>query len=322
MREKAKLILKLMESGLSLNEIQTELHMINTELSRVLKYIRDIGYNYTKHYSSDGKITAKINRSLNNPASERRSIRINVIDRYLRAIFISDLHIGSKFERPSLLRKVVNYASDNGCHVIFNGGDVVENIYPENAHPAKISTVEKQVSHFLRVTPFQPDLIYFTLYGNHDYKSIQDKGLDIARVIEDRRYDIPSLGYGECSVHLKDDTIALAHDLKKTSKNELPNNVSAIYRGHSHKSKTRDNKIIYIPCLSENVNGAYEYRPLVGFLDCEFVFYNKKIARINMKQLAIVRGEVRLANEETMILQPHYHDHQRLVKKNKNESTR
>ena len=111
-----------------------------------------------------------------------------------------------------------------------------------------------------------------------------------------------SLGYGKCLINLKDDTIALVHDLKKNSKNSLPNNTSLIFRGHSHKSKNRENKIIYIPSLSDSDTSCYEFKPLVGFLDVEFIFYEKKIAKVNIKQLAFVNGEIRLANEETMIL--------------------
>lgn len=307
MREKIELVLRLIESGMSLNEIQTELKINNVEMSKLLKCIKDVGYNYVKSYSSDGNIIIRINKG--QYQTDRKNIRITVSDRVIRAIFISDLHIGSKGERPKLLKQVVDYALNTGCHIIFNGGDVIDNIYQDSPYPPKIPTVEKQVAHFLRITPFHPELIYFNLYGNHDYKSIQDSGLDIARLIETKRYDIPSLGYGECIVHLKDDAIALTHDLKKISKNEIPNNVSAVYRGHSHKSKTRDNKIIYIPCLSETDTSAYEYRPLAGFLDCEFIFFNKKIARINMKQLAFVNSEIRLANEETMILQPEFREY-------------
>ncbi len=315
MREKAMIVLNLIENGTSLTDIMTELKVTHTELSNILKYIRDIGYNYTKNYSSEGKITVKLNHGIGPTFSEKRNLHIDVVNRSIRAIFISDMHIGSQYERPDLLKQVVSYAQDTGCHIIFNGGDVIDNIYADSSIIPKIPTVEKQISHFLRITPFHHNLIYFTLYGNHDFKSLQDKGLDIARLIESKRFDIPSLGYGECIIHIKDDAIALTHDLKKKSKNQIPENVSAVYRGHSHKSKTRDNKIIYIPCLAEPFTAAYEFRPLAGFLDTEFIFFNKKIARINMKQLAFVKSEIRLANEETMILQPEYHENHNSQKK-------
>lgn len=313
MREKIALTLALIAEGHNINEIQNILNINNIEFNKILKAIKDSGYNLSRNYSSDGQINLKLNKSTF--TGERKSLRINVIDKSLRVLFISDLHIGSIYENPSLLKLVYKYAKDHNCHIIFNGGDLIENIYPDAAYPPKIPSVELQLKKVLRIYPYDSNIINFILYGNHDYRSLTEEGLDISRYLEERRYVLVSLGYCECIIHLKDDAIAITHDLKRTSKNEIPNNVSAVYRGHSHKSKTRDNKIIYIPALSENGNSAYEFRPLVGFLDAEFLFYDKKIARINMKQLAILKNEIRLANEETMILQPNFQERPRQFQK-------
>ena len=301
MKEKIKKVLALYEQGLSLSEIQRQLGFNNIEFNKILKAIKDAGYNTTKSYNSDGQIIVKLNRTLDFKSSN--TIRINVKDRILRTVFISDPHIGSEFDRPDLLKKVVNeYAKKHDIHIIFNGGDMIENVYSDSPRQLKKTTVESQVKKAIHIHPYNPDIIYFNLYGNHDYKSILESGFDIARYIEERRYDMVSLGYGKCLINLKDDTIALVHDLKKNSKNSLPNNTSLIFRGHSHKSKNRENKIIYIPSLSDSDTSCYEFKPLVGFLDVEFIFYEKKIAKVNIKQLAFVNGEIRLANEETMIL--------------------
>lgn len=306
MQEKLSYLLSLYESGLTLGEIQEKMRLNTHEFNELLKTLRDIGYNTTKSYSSDGTIVCKLNRSLN--FRTNNSIRINVKDRVLRAVFYSDLHLGSIFERPEYLEIVNEYARSHNIHIFFNGGDMIENVYPESPIPLKYGSLEEQVEHVLESHPYNKDRIYFNLYGNHDYKAILDSGYDIARYIESRRFDMVSLGYGSCIIHLKDDSIAIVHDLKKSSKSNPSLNVSLVYRGHSHKFKNRENKIIYIPSLSENNTSAYEFKPLVGFLDTEFIFYNKKIAKVNIKQLAIVNDEIRLANEETILLQPEYTD--------------
>lgn len=321
MREKIALILSLYEEGIPLSEIQEKLKLSCQEFSELLKIIRDAGYNTTKSYTSDGTIVNKLNKTLNFKTGN--SIRINVKDRILRAIFYSDLHLGSIYERPEYLNIVNEYALAHNIHVFFNGGDMVENVYRDSPIPLKYSTIEEQVNHVIDVHPHHKNQIYFNLYGNHDYKSIIDSGLDIARIIEDKRYDMISLGYGCCIIHLKDDSIAIVHDLKKKSKLNIPSNINLIFRGHSHKFKNRENKIIYIPSLSDNNNAAYEFKPLVGFLDTEFIFYNKKIAKVNIKQLAIVNDEIRLANEETIPLIPDYVDRRskgRSLTKDKNSS--
>lgn len=300
MKEKINQVLNLYEQGLSLSEIQERLGLGVTEFNHVLKAIKDAGYNTSKSYSSDGKIIVRQNKTLD--FKQGNTIRINVKDRILKSIFISDPHIGSEFDRPDLLKKVVGYAKTHDIHVIFNGGDMIENVYSDSHRQLSSPTVESQVKKAIRIHPYNQDIIYFNLYGNHDFKSILDNGFDIARYIEERRYDMVSLGYGKSIINLKDDTIVLVHDLKKSNKSQFPNNTSLIFRGHSHKSKNRENKIIYIPSLSDSDTSCYEFKPLVGFLDVEFIFFDKKIAKVNIKQLAFVNGEIRLANEETMIL--------------------
>lgn len=304
MNPKISELLTLYESGLTLNEIQKQLKMDFIEFNKLLKEFRSLGYNTTNSYFSDGTIISKLNKSLN--FRTNNILRINVKDRIFRAIYYSDLHLGSIFEKPEYLEIVNDYAKNHNIHIFFNGGDMIENVYSCSPVPLKYHTVHEQVKQVLTVHPHNPNNIYFNLYGNHDYKSILDNGFDIARYIENERYDMISLGYGICIIHLKDDKIAIVHDLKKTSKSPDLEDVSLIYRGHSHKYKNRDNKIIYIPSLSENNNSSYEYKPLVGFLDTEFIFFNKKIAKVNIKNLAIVNNEIRLANEETILLQPDY----------------
>ena len=305
MKEQIKQVLTMYEQGMTLSEIHEKLGLSITEFNKVLKAIKDAGYNTSKSYTSDGQITVRLNRTLDFKSSN--TIRINVKDRILRAVFISDPHLGSEFDRPDLLRQVVNdYAKKHDIHIIFNGGDMIENVYPDSPRKLSSPTVEQQVKKAIRIHPYNPDIIYFNLYGNHDYKSILEDGFDVARYIEERRFDMVSLGYGKCIINLKDDTIVLVHDLKKNNKNTMPNNTSLVFRGHSHKSKNRENKIIYIPSLSDSDTSCYEFKPLVGFLDVEFIFYEKKIAKVNIKQLAFVNGEIRLANEETMILREGY----------------
>lgn len=313
MNEKISLILTLIGEGHTTNEIQNILGIDYKELNRLLKLIRNAGYNYTKSISSTGEITLKTNRTLN--LKEKKSIRINVKDRIFKAIFISDLHIGGAFEKTKLLSIVYDYARKHGCNIIFNGGDLIDNIYHDSANPPKNKTVLSQVQKVLRVYPFDSDITNLILYGNHDYKSVIEQGFDVGRYLEERRYDLVSLGYGLCVIHLKDDVIAITHDLTHSNKIEAPDFVTITYRGHSHKSKTRDNKIVYVPALSESSHSVYEYRPLAGFLDVEFTFYEKKIARINTRQLAIVNNEVRLANEDVVLLNPDFHDKPKRLEK-------
>lgn len=301
MIKRAKAVLELIKENHSIDEIQSLLNLNNREFSEILKYLRDYGYNFTKTYYSDGKIIVKLNRTLN--FNDSKKTRIVVKDRILKSIFISDLHIGSIYERPDLLRKVYEYAIAHDIHVIFNCGDVIEGIYPENPIPPRNQTLQSQIKKVLRVYPEHPGIINFILYGNHDYHSLQEEGIDVSCVFETKRYDLVSLGYGESTVLLKDDAISIVHDLKK-SQSVINPDTAITFKGHSHKSKNsfKEEKKIFIPTLSDDTTGPYEFRPLPCFLEAEFYFYDKKIERINLRQLAIVNKEIRLANEEAIVL--------------------
>lgn len=301
-------VLSLIKEGYSLNEIPKLLSLNIREYNDILKQIKNRGYNFNKTITSSGQIILKPNKSLNFDNNSRR-LRINVKDRFFRCIFISDLHIGSIYERPKLLPKVFDYAKVHDIHIIINAGDTIDNIYPESNQVLINKTLPSQIKKLIRVYPYAEDIITLNLGGNHEYKSIIEDGYDILRKVESSRYDMVSLGYGMCKILLKDDSIAVIHDLKKSSKLDIPNDVSMIYKGHSHKAKNsyKEQKKTFIPAFSEDGTGAYEYKPLMGFLDVQYIFYDKLIERINTKQLAIVNGQIRQANEESVILRkiPH-----------------
>lgn len=301
MTELKRRIISMIKEGLPLGDIEKDLNLTVSELSKELKEIREYGYNFNKSYYSDGNIVLKPNRTLNfNPNSN--SMRINVKGKVFKSLFISDEHIGSAYDNPSYLKVIHNYAKEHDIHVIFNCGDEIDNIYPESNQRLKCNTVVGQINRFVRVFPHDRHIFIVNLYGNHDYKSITDDGYDVSRVISDRRYDMVSLGYGYGVVHLKDDTIALTHDLKKGKTPQQQ--VTITYRGHSHKSKNseKNERVFFVPSLSDVAMNTYEYTPLVCFLESEYLFYDKTIERINQRQLAIINNEIRLANEDALIL--------------------
>ena len=304
MSKQVEEVWKLIKEGKSLNDIQKLYNFDCFTFSNILKAIRDNGFNLKSTYYSNGNIIIYPNKNLE--LSRPNKVRINLEDNKLRTLFISDLHIGSIYERPALLKKVYDYAETHNIHIIFNTGDVIENIYEDRLDVLKNKTLESQIKKLLKVYPYNPDITNFIVYGNHDYKSLMDSGFDIARYLQEKRYDLVSLGYGTAEVYLNNEVISLVHNLKKNNGTEEIERSILTFKGHSHKSKNslKENKIIFVPSLSEYETATYEYRPLVCFLDVEFIFIGKKIERVNIKQLAIVQNEIRLANEEALILRP------------------
>lgn len=293
-------ILGMIKEGIPLNEIERSLNLSVSELSQELKSIREYGYNLKGYYYSDGNIILKPNKSLETQCPS--SFRLNVKGKVLKVIFISDLHIGSIFDNPEYLKIVYDYAKEHDIHIVINCGDIIDNVYPDNIQQLRSNTVHKQLLRLLRVYPRLNDIITLNLYGNHDYKSILDEGFDPARFIANHRYDLVSLGYGQSVINVKDDKIGVIHNLNRRREQLLQSSVT--YKGHSHKSKNsfKDEKIIYVPTLSDSSTNNYEFKPLTCFLESEFIFYDKLVERINQRQLAIIGNEIRLANEDALVL--------------------
>ncbi len=251
MNKDVELVLTLLIEGFTVDDIVDELNIDHKKMSAILKTIRDLGYNFQKHFNDDGTIIIKSTRKLNlNP---REHVKVNVKESTFHTLFISDTHIGGPLERPERLKIVSDYAVDHDIHTIFNTGDVINNYYPDQEPDTKVKDPVKQAQRYLRYVPHHPRLIYFNLGGNHDYKGLIDNGFDSLRYYEERRYNQISLGYGLCYVHLKNDTIALAHEIKNTNQNVTS---TMIFRGHSHKYRKRENKIISGPAITDNYQEA------------------------------------------------------------------
>ena len=303
MKDLSKKIYKEILSGTPINAIQLLYNIPSIELSKYLKDIRDNGFRFTKTILSDGNLYYIPNITLSlNPNQHYQ--RIGISGNQFKTMFISDTHVGNLRERLDYIKIAYEYARTHNIHIVFNGGDVIDNVYPENINNLKNKTLDSQIGKYTSIIPDIPGIITLTLYGNHEAHSLITDSRDIARIIEDKRYDLVSLGYGACRLEMKSDAIGLSHFIKKVPIKDYLKGVSINFRGNSHKSKTsyKEDKEIYIPTLSDNISNAYEYKPLPGFLAADFIFVENKIERINTTHLSIVNDELRMCNEDAIVL--------------------
>ncbi len=299
----SKAIYEKILEGYPLQDIQQLYSLPNKDFSFYLKDLRENGFRFQRSIFADGKIVLKPNLSLIFNPSHRQ--RILTTAAKFTTIFISDTHIGNIHERIDYIKLAYQYAKDHGIHIVISAGDMIDNVYPDAPKSSiKIPTVDGQIHKLVNVIPDYPDIITLGLYGNHEAHSVTTDGRDVARVIEDRRYDMINLGYGACAIELKGESIGVSHYVKKFPIKENLRDVVINFRGNSHKSKVsyKDDKEVYIPTLSDNVSASYEYKPLPGFLVAEIIFTGNNIERVNTTQLSIVNGELRMSAEDAIVL--------------------
>ena len=303
MSELTRELMKLISKGKSLNEAKEILNLPDKMFLNALKSIRSSYQDYQREFYDNGTVFYLPGRQqLQLPPNK---IQLISTQNTFRALFISDLHAGNKNDRLDLLQDVYEYAIKHNISVIINTGDVIENTYSLPPKHLKQKTLEGQINSLIRNYPYSPNIINLILYGNHDYHALIDKNIDVGSIIEQERYDLISLGYGEAFINIKNDEIALQHNIGNTRHTPLPEGPKIIFKGHSHKMKYNLKKgqaVIYVPALSDASPESYEYPHSKGFLDVEMTFKeDDKLDKVYIKQFVIDKRPT-IASEFTLAL--------------------
>ena len=303
MGELEQQIFFLMSTGLSLNKIKEKLNLPDQMFLNTLKNLKQFHQFHDKDYYDTGEIF--YNRQQKKRDHESRHHRLHMGNNKLRVLFISDLHCGNVKDNLGLLNQLYEYAITQNIHVIINTGDFIENIYHLEEKKLREKTVMGQIRRAIRLYPYAPQIINLNLYGNHDQYSLKEDGINVGEIIEQERYDLVFLGYGEAYIDVLDDYFALQHNLINKSHQRLSEDSKLVFKGHSHKTKydVRDGEAhIYVPTLSDAYPAMTGFKCHRGFLDVEIVFdLEGKMDRVYIQNF-IIEKKPSLASEFVLSL--------------------
>lgn len=252
-------LLQLLNNKMLFQNLREKLGITNEELINRLNKLKYRGYLLDRVYYED-RVYHHLVKQLPevNPI-----ITINHNSKDLRALFISDFHIGSTFDSPSKLHSIYNYCIQNKIHTIFVLGDIIEGTkYETNL---RINDIETQVENIIQEYPYDNSIYNYVLLGNHDYHSITNGSFDISKMLFDSRYDFVSLGYIEAIVKIYNSPILLLHTNRDDSKiheylKKYPD-IKFIAEGHFHQfhlETIRDSIIkLRVPTLSLDPRSPY-----------------------------------------------------------------
>lgn len=258
MTETNKQILDLINKNASVNEISKITGLTNKQLFHRLNLLKNQGYDFKRKYYYNGDITYQLVKSIrdDNKNNNEATVLTSKKGKEFKALLISDLHIGNVKERVDFLDKSYNYCAKEGINIIINGGDLIDGTLCGSGKK-KINNIEKQIEYLLKVYPFDKNILNFVCLGNHDYNSITSTGQDLLKVLNNKRHDIISLGYGTGKLNIKNDCIYIKHNIENLPKLSSLNH-SLILSGHSHEMKYvqgANNLVVSIPSLSNIKNG-------------------------------------------------------------------
>lgn len=307
MTEINKKIIDLISRNKSMKEISQILNITEKQLYIRIKQIINYGYIMEPSYSYNSDIYYNFKRKESNLCN-RVSIKMPKNNNLFRCLVISDLHIGSVDGDIKLINIVYDYAIKNGVNVIFNCGDTIEGDY--TSEPKYIKDIYSQLEYLIKKHPYDNSINNYVIFGNHDYHSLYNDGLDIGKTIHNNRYDIIPVGYGQGNIDVKNDSIILFHKLNKDFV-PIINEEKIILSGHGHMMKTKLRDIFWlgIPTLSYKSNNKNQ-DVIPGFVDLSIDISNNMFESLEAKHLIInpnivqvseTRGKVKkLSNESEL----------------------
>lgn len=259
-------IIDMIEKNASANEICAATGLSNRQLFYRQNMMKTKGYSFSKKFFYNGDIVYKLNKGLVTEKNPEIALFTSKKDTQFRAIFISDLHLSNKEDRVDLLNEVYNFCIKEGIHIIINGGDLIDGLLGYE-DLKKFKNPEDQIEYALNVYPFDKSILNFICLGNHDYNILENTGQNIENILEAKRHDIVSLGYGLGVLKVKNDEIIVKHP--KTphiiSKGALTTGLVLNGHGHSSQATLSGNLVnLHLTTLSNMYIGKYDSLP--GFV--------------------------------------------------------
>lgn len=273
-------VIKLIEEGKTHNEICDIFGLSSQELNRQLDYIgKNSGLKYLQLFRSDGNIIYTLDRSLFcAKKSINKSIYTGKNENSLKAMFISDLHIGNTLMRPDFLNSVYKYCQNNNIHLIFCAGDMIDGTF-SSGHQL-IKEPLRQVECLLSSFPFDRNILVYGIGGDHDASIKKEYGIDFKSFVHYHRHDIKIVNYGNATIRLKNDTISLYHH--GFGNEDIRSSIQFVGHYHKYSAYQLDNRVVVgIPTLSD----IHAENHLSGALEVQLDFAKKTIHHIHIKHI-------------------------------------
>ena len=307
-----EILLQLIGNNASVNEICSITGLSPKQLFYRLNMLKIKGYDFEKKYYYNGDIVYSIINSLTKKNKNEATIITSPKDTEFRAVLISDLHLGNVNDRPDLLYEVYNFCAKEGINIIINAGDLIDGaIGCGNVHNKKISDVNKQIEYFLNNYPYDKNILNFICLGNHDYSSLTSTGIDLEKILENKRHDLVSIGYQYCVINVKNDAIIVRHfvETEERQRKSLANRLNIIGHSHRNKNVVRSSQVnMWIPSLSDmstgDIKGYNKQYPSIivadisfrnGWFDIgvfeHFIFVNNEIIKVSESQYELISGK-------------------------------
>ncbi len=277
----------------TLRALSSQMKLTERQVYQRLVRIQDKGYTLKRRIYENGNQSFVLSDGLIYP--KMHTTTIEGVTNTFRAFLLSDIHLGNVEECPDLLKHVMQYVTDNDINFIINCGDTIDGYL--GPRPKKITDAIEQIEYALKNIPYDRNVMYLNLGGNHEHSVLEQEGLNALTAFERRRPDFIPLGFGFGIINLADDQIVAVHRTDKVYKGTIDNKV--VLSGHRHRMGTqfRRNGILFnVPAFCTMEMGKVKSVPRA--IDMTLSFGNGHINRAIMKQVEFTPQAKLVATED------------------------
>ena len=229
MTNKNKEILNLIMQDKTLDEIVLESNLSNKQVMNRINTIENNGYTLDRKYYYTGDIRYFLKTDLK--SNDEKAIITTSDDQIFKVMLISDLHAGIILESPKALNFIYDYCAKNDIHIIINTGDLIHGGLQDH-EIINIYDYEKQIEHLLKIYPCDKNILNIITLGNHNLDPLIQEGLNIHKLLNQKRHDLISLRYEAYKLMIKNQAIYLRHSSKQRIDDKISRPI--IFSGHSH----------------------------------------------------------------------------------------
>lgn len=176
-------------------------------------------------------------------------------------VAISDLHIGSIYEKPWYYEYLAEYLEIHDIRDVVIAGDFLQGNMPPLQE--QYSNPIMQVKHAVNLIPVLDKVTWHILFGNHDLSLLRlsDKYYAVLR----SRKDFHFLGFKRAYMKFGAHLFSLSHHTSKYRIDSPSINADFRFRGHGHYVGVKDESI-NLPTFSLDTKNGTTGSPYPGFV--------------------------------------------------------
>lgn len=238
-----EVLMKALAKGVTSNALASDLGVSERVVLVMIDEKKQAGYNVHEAYGI-WRITNDLIPSENKRREKWDGNRI------VRFGLMGDTQINSKYTQLTHLHRLYDIFAEEGVSMVYHTGDMDDGEQMRKGHQYELYNqgVDDHADEIIRVYPRREGMKTRFITGNHDASMVKLAGVDIGRVIEQKRDDMEYLGYGSAAIHLTENCIlelrhpedgtayAISYKIQKMiesmSGGEKPNILGV---GHYHK---------------------------------------------------------------------------------------